>query len=383
MARLPQGMRMRSNGTYEMRFQVDGKRYSAYGTTAKICKEKELEIRAKIKEGTYSKNVNVTFEVLVSEYLVSKKNDVKESSLSIIKGQVKNHLIPEFGCCKVKDIEVRQIEKWFNDLQNKLSLKICNTLLGYLKDILKYAQQRDVIIKNPAEVIKPYKVKKKSEVINTIHRALTREEVDIFMEEAKRQNHTYYEVFAFMLSTGCRIGEVACLTWRDIDYKNNLIHINKTVTFNDKSDNNDNRYVVGDSTKSESGMRDIYLNDNIKTILKRQKEKDSDFGDNTISLDAIIFKPIKGKYLMCDALNYSIRTILKDLDKKGVHIDKFSSHAFRDTFATLFIENGGSPNVLKEILGHGSYQMTMDLYAHVLDNTKAKEMTQFAKIINI
>ncbi len=35
---------------------------------------------------------------------------------------------------------------------------------------------------------------------------------------------------------------------------------------------------------------------------------------------------------------------------------------------------GGSPQVLKTILGHSSLSMTMDLYSHVLPNTKQKEM---------
>jgi integrase len=33
-----------------------------------------------------------------------------------------------------------------------------------------------------------------------------------------------------------------------------------------------------------------------------------------------------------------------------------------------------APNTLKEILGHASLAMTMDLYAHVMPNTKQEEM---------
>lgn len=33
-----------------------------------------------------------------------------------------------------------------------------------------------------------------------------------------------------------------------------------------------------------------------------------------------------------------------------------------------------NPQTLKVILGHSSYSMTMDLYAHVMENTKQKEM---------
>ena len=51
---------------------------------------------------------------------------------------------------------------------------------------------------------------------------------------------------------------------------------------------------------------------------------------------------------------------------------------FRSTFATRAIEAGMQPQVLKTILGHSSLAMTMDLYSHVLPDTKAEEMEKIA-----
>ncbi len=55
-------------------------------------------------------------------------------------------------------------------------------------------------------------------------------------------------------------------------------------------------------------------------------------------------------------------------------------HVFRHTFATRAIEAGMQPQVLKTILGHSSLAMTMDLYSHVLPDTKAQEMEKIANI---
>ena len=41
---------------------------------------------------------------------------------------------------------------------------------------------------------------------------------------------------------------------------------------------------------------------------------------------------------------------------------------------------GMQPQVLKTILGHSSLAMTMDLYSHVLPDTKAQEMEKIANI---
>jgi integrase len=69
------------------------------------------------------------------------------------------------------------------------------------------------------------------------------------------------------------------------------------------------------------------------------------------------------------------------LDEKGNHIDFFTCHCLRDTFATRFIEQGGNPQTLKTILGHSSLSMTMDLYSHVMPNTEQKEMDNLKIVI--
>ena len=49
-------------------------------------------------------------------------------------------------------------------------------------------------------------------------------------------------------------------------------------------------------------------------------------------------------------------------------------HILRHTFATRAIERGIPPKVVQELLGHSSITMTLDLYTHVLPQTKAEEM---------
>lgn len=80
-------------------------------------------------------------------------------------------------------------------------------------------------------------------------------------------------------------------------------------------------------------------------------------------------------------MNKAIIETLKRINKEMVIIEHFSAHALRDTFATRYIEQGGSPQVLKTILGHSSLVMTMDLYSYVMPNTKQKEMDSIKKVI--
>lgn len=83
-----------------------------------------------------------------------------------------------------------------------------------------------------------------------------------------------------------RSGEAAALTWDDIDYKQNVIHITKTATFNE-----DKTATVG-SPKSEAGKRDIPLNDSIKDILSKQRKKQG----SIIQIENRVFRQCMGLF---------------------------------------------------------------------------------------
>ena len=61
-----------------------------------------------------------------------------------------------------------------------------------------------------------------------------------------------------------RTGEVFALTWDDIDFKNNVINIDKNVFAIDKSKNG--RWYIG-TTKTKGSTRKIYMCNTLKEIL--------------------------------------------------------------------------------------------------------------------
>lgn len=364
MARLPQGVRKRNNGLYEKRFSFDGMRYSVYAINVKELAEKEQELRQALKAGTYSKNRNITFDRYFSELIDRKKTEVKGNTIRNYKSVYERHLKPEFGECKLSDIERRQVIRY--QQKHDTTPENINYSLLLLNLIFNEAVKDEIITRNPAKGVKPIKTDKKA-VTETKHRALSEEEQKLFMQEAKTSY--YYEFFAFMLSTGVRAGEAAAITWGDIDFNNSVIHINKTKTFDEN-----NKLTIG-TPKSGAGKRDIPLTETTKEILRTQRAKMGQIYNIDFKNDNI-FLTVYGKIIRSEQTNHEIERIIKTINDKGYKMERFTSHAFRDTFATRFIEQGGQPQTLKTILGHSSLAMTMDLYAHVLPNTKAEEMNR-------
>lgn len=371
MARKAANIRKRADGSFEKRITIDGKRISIYGATAKECNEKELELRQQIASGTYTSNRNITLDAYFEEWLQNKRSSAKPNTLKTYKAYYNKHISPVLGKRKVQQLERREIIQMQSALTKNLSISSCNMILKILTIILNDAVHDDIIVKNPASSVKSLK-NTAAKASETYHRALTESEQEIFMKEIK--NDYYYSFIALMLCTGMRYGEVGALQWRDIDYKNKCIHISKTLTYTESGN-----LVIGDTPKSEASRRDIPLTDNIADILSRHRT--FMWGNVIPQKDNLVFMSVYGTYVHNHAINRTITNTIARLEKKGIHIDHFTAHCFRDTFATRFVESGGSLQTLKTILGHNSLSMTADLYAHVLPNTKQEEMSKMNIVI--
>ena len=141
------------------------------------------------------------------------------------------------------------------------------------------------------------------------------------------------------------------------------------------------------SPKTRTSKRDIPMLDNVYTILKTRKERQSelkklleDKWKSYPGLENLVFCKDNGNLIEHTVMQYYIKHIQELIRKDGIEFKKISVHTLRHTFATRCIENGMQPQVLKSILGHSSLAMTMDLYSHVLPDTRSEEMRKISDL---
>ena len=360
---LPQGFRRKEGGKLEYRFVINCKRYSVTGSSVKECRDKETEKRAAVAAG-YVCNEKITVNQYFDEWMKQKARTVKESTLYTQKSAMKA-ILDRIGGERITGLERRRLVALQSELAENYTTGGVNHKFVLLKSLLSSAVTDEIIPKNPAAGIKPLK-RTEPEARDTIHRALTLEEQTAFFRAAA--GSWYENLFRFLIMTGLRIGEAGALRWSDIDTRNDVIRVRHTIVSTAAG------RKIGNDTKSKSGMRDIPLTDGIRDVLRNQKQQNIDvFGDKVIGQ---VFMTPSGDNVFSEPATREIKRICEEAG-----IDRISVHAFRDTFATRAIESGMNPNTLKTILGHSSLAMTMDLYAHVLPNTKAEEMQKI--VINL
>lgn len=97
-------------------------------------------------------------------------------------------------------------------------------------------------------------------------------------------------------------------------------------------------------------------------------------------LDNLIFTSAEGKAIWDTCIRKDINNIVEKIQQDGIDFKPLTPHCLRHSFATRGLERGIKPRVMQSILGHTSLAMTMDLYSHVLPDTKQEEMKKIADL---
>ncbi len=358
-----------TNGYLRKTFTYDGKRFYIYGRTPEELFINEQKKRKELETGQQDRE-NPTLFKYYDYFTQIRRAELKEST---IRGQrIQFNLLAnteikkgfKFGNMRIGNITRRDIEQIRQNLiesgQTPEHLNIC---FAHLNHVLNNATIDETIIKNPCKALKP--LKRAAEPINeTKHRALTTDETIRFFAACKNRNSYYTHIFEMMLYSGLRVGEVSALYPTDID--KNYIYVNKTVTRNEIGG-----YIISETPKTEKGKRLIPLNADLKRIIEEQKRQNLDLFGLTFDKTPL-FRSFDGKLLREYTINREIERICK-ISK----IDKFTCHAFRNTFATRFIEQRPQDfKILSEIMGHKDIKITLELYTHVMQENKINAMNE-------
>lgn len=364
--KMPKGfMWMEDRRGYRFKFTYEGKSHYVYGKTIKECEDKAAAKKEALQQHLNLENSKIALIAYYTEWWIpEQQKDVKNATLYTYKSRWE-HLEKYFGHMKICDIKKDDVKSFQKSmLKDGKSEDTINTCVKLLKQILRSSITDRIICYNPCDGVKSFKADK-TKITETSHRALTNEETNQFMDAAKDCH--YYLLFDFLLNTGCRVSEALALTWFDVDMKRNEIHISKTVSRKPKGG-----FELSATPKTSSSKRSIPISPKISKILQEQKKRNHLLFPNC----QWIFPNTRGGLANYPSVDCCIKVLIQKMNNNNSSdiFEHFAAHAFRDTFATRCIEQGMNPQTLKSLMGHKSLQMTMDLYAQVLPNTKAEEL---------
>lgn len=378
-------IKQRSDGRYEGRLTNDGKRKSFYGKTKAEVKTKAKEYLTKVENG-YKEPKKIILNNYIEYWLKTYKwNKIEPSSYTrlyrVYDCQIRNSTI---GNKNIGQIETKDIQKLIDDHANPPNKNIKPLAMSGLKRILQLlrpcfnkAVEEEIIYKNPCDnVILP-----KVSCIQTetkVQFSLTPQELELFQKAALSKYKTTDEycsrdafILLLMVNLGLRVGEALALEWKDVDFKNKIIYINKTVQSNienfDKIHGNNKTYNrIKKSAKTNAGIRTLQLNDTVIWYLNELMLYDK---RNNINSESIACTNV-------GTMNCS-RNLQRSLDRlvKRSGITKHVTlHTLRHTFGSTLLRNGVNIEVVSKLMGHANISITYNKYIHSIKEEEAKAM---------
>ena len=366
---LPQGVRIRS-GSLQVYFKRKKKYYSitlpfpvsAEGIRAAAKLRRDLITKAEwailtdndiavakgeaVADGSVIVTDGALFQEIAQKYLkhCEANDDSKDDYISALN----KHWMPELALIPIHEITSELIRDIIAEINFK-SDKTFNNCLVPLRGVFEKAIELRLITPadNPIAMIKNKKVQ------SGLPDPFTRDEMKALLSWMDKnltdKDHFYYWYFEVAFWTGCRPSELNALRWKDIDWFNGSVIINKSRV----------RGVEKQVTKTHTA-REVYLNDRSKRAFE--------------ALDAM---KLSDDYIMiCPETSrpfYNEKPARMRLIEamKSTRIRHRPAYNARHTYATMLLMADVNPVFVSNQLGH-SLQMLIKRYGRWLHGDQNK-----------
>ena len=363
MARL----KKRDDGLYQRYVTIGRKpngkmqRKAIYARTQKELENKVSEYKEKLANGMLPIYEKATFgefaEMLCKDYKPTITDGVRKQYISI----VNNHLA-ELKPIRLTELRNAHLQTIINRMaMNGYSTKVMSHVKQVASQVLRLAQDNDILVRNVFERVKIPSIEPKKRL------PLSEEQIQLVKETFR--GHRMGVPVMIMLYAGLRRGELLALQWSDIDFQKRVIRVSKSIAFEAK-----NQARVK-KPKTAAGTRSVPIIDPLYEIL-------SDARKGTKSI--MVCPSAKGTMMTDTAWKTSWDSYMHYLNiqaggrdrsrsnPKVIAIEPFTPHQLRHTFITMCHEAGVDVKVTQEIAGHADIHTTLMVYTH-LTNAKREE----------
>ena len=333
----------------------------------------EAKIKTEIANNGLLNTDVTTFKEIYELWYEGYQHTIKESTL-VVNSYVFKLLLDKLEHIQLKKITLPFCQKIITDYSKEFSLSTLKKIKIYGGMIFDYAVKMKVIYSNP---MKDVLLPKKQVDITSNDKDLyySKDELNHFLKLVDSTNDIKLSaMFRVLAYTGIRKGELQALEWSDIDFTNNTININKTLSINSE------HKITVQTPKSKSSIRCISIDEETKLILKRWKAKQRELffslGTRVKKNQLCFTNDITNDYLYLNFTNDKLSKICKKHKFKEIKI-----HGFRHTHCSLLFESGFTIQEVQDRLGHSDLKTTMSVYAHVTEKQRDNMADKFAKFM--
>lgn len=323
--------------------------------TFKTSSDATKWLTAKLREkhlGEYVEATTQTLEQYLDQWLIAKKNSLRENTLYSYTGYINQYVRHQIGHLKLTSVRGHHIEQWQASLVGRISAGTIAGVRSVLGSALSRAVRQRLIGRNPVKDAEPVKFKRIEK------QCLTPEQANTFMAQCEGQIGLLLNL---ALNTGLRPEEALAVRWKDLELDEKpVVHVRQAII----------RLKGGGwkayTPKTRNSIRRIglptFLVHELKAHRKAQLETKLKVGrhykDHDLVFASGIGTPLTGSMIWGE---------FKQTLKRAGLSETMRLYDLRHSFVTLSLAAGVDLKTVSEEAGHATAAFTLDHYGHVLE----------------
>lgn len=346
--------------------------------TEKAALKALLEVKASTLRGQtkHIENEGLT----VSDYLDTwfEKYRIKKNwsnnSIKIREQAIRLYYKPLLGQYKLHNLSSDMYQAQFIDvLAKQYKPGTVRSIHTVFKTVISAAVKERILLFDPiVDVVIPANTKRDANGKKR-ENFLTPSQLVTFLDDAKQhENITNYSFLLTLSYTGMRCGEALGLHWKNIDFANSTITVERSRDFDGThSPKTENSYRTILVDKAVMKQLETYQKWCKKLLLPYGRKLKDENDDTFVFLSELSAEPISPS-----AVSKSVSRIIQ-----RTQLPRITLHGLRHTHCTVLLNYGLNVKVIAERLGNTT-DMIYKIYGHVLKEMEQESVSIFSQSLN-
>ncbi len=343
-----------------------------FPTAAAASRAREVVLIDYAEQQDRGQQSDLTVAELVEQFLddAEASDRLSPKTLFDYRHSLEDYVRPWIGDLLARELTTEAVATWQRALATKGGTKTGRGLApntirlarAPVNGAFKQAIAAGIITSNPLIAIPKPRARKK------IPQHWSPEQARHFL--AMHEGDRLFPVWAFLLGSGLRIGELVHLRWANVDANKGFVRINEFAS------------VLGYEVKTSSGksndaVRTIDIDPHLVGVLETQRRLQADEAttDGYLTSEFVFTKPSGGAY------HPQFLSRLLGRISPEIGLPRLTAHGLRHTSATLMLASGVPPKVAAERLGHADATLFSNLYSHVTPTMQREAATQIGEAL--
>ncbi len=342
------GVIKRGSRYYYRIYRGTQKEYGGYKTAEEANRERNAHLKRLDDQDLEPSSI--IFKDFIIQYLKEYEVPNNRSTTAIkTEGVCRNHIIPELGNMRLRDIKPFHLVQFKNHLMKNKTESVAYNTMRTLRKILNVAVEWEFLVYSPLKTKLP-------PAPDTEHSILTPDRLFRLVDELPGREKYVVAIAGF---AAFRRSEIFGLKWQDVNFKDDTIILQR-------------QNIEGEIVPVLKGKRKKIVMPIWKNLTMMLKVWKLQSGSPEWLLLGRQGKPIIGGAWE--------RRHWQGIKKEYKLPADLRFHDLRHTFASILLAKGAQPGDVQKLMRHSSIQTTIDIYRHILPGQLEANFDIFSRL---